>query len=177
MHAATQEMTSAHLTVYKPLIHYHWLSMNVLLLPLLSSLKGHVQYVHWIRVAANIHTYITTYIIHYHWLNMNVYISHKCDNLLLLLLSLLKGHVQYVHWTRVSANIHTYINTYMIHYHWLKMNVYISHKCDNLLLLLLSLLKGHVQYVHWTRVAANIHTYISTYMIHYHWLKMNVYIA
>ena len=136
-----------------------------------------MQHVHWIRVATNIHTYINTYMIHYHWLNMNVYISHKCDNLLLLLLSLLKGHVQYVHWTRVAANIHTYINTYMIHYHWLNMNVYISHKCDNLLLLLLSLLKGHVQYVHWTRVAANIHTYINTYMIHYHWLNMNVYIA
>ena len=38
-------------------------------------LKGHVQYVHWIRVAANIHTYIISYIIHYHWLNMNVYIA------------------------------------------------------------------------------------------------------
>ena len=53
-----------------------------------------------------------------------MYISHKCDNLLLLLLSLLKGHVQYVHWTRVATNIHTYINTYMIHYHWPNMNVY-----------------------------------------------------
>ena len=107
---------------------------------LLSSLKGHEQYEHWIRVATNIHTHITTYMIHYHWLNMNVYISHKCDNLLLLLLlSLLKGHVQYVHWTRVAANIHTHITTYMIHYHWLNMNVHISHKRDNLLLLFIIL--------------------------------------
>ena len=29
VHAATQETTSAHLTVHKPLIHYHWLNMNV----------------------------------------------------------------------------------------------------------------------------------------------------
>ena len=70
-----------------------------------------------------------------------------------------------------THNIHTYITTYMIHYHWLNMNVYISHKCDNLLL---SLLKGHVQYVHWTRVAANIHLHKYLYE---HWLNMNVYIA
>ena len=68
---------------------------------------------------------------------MNVYILHKCDNLLLLLLSLLKGqlfitiyypllkgHVQYVHRIRMVTNIHIYVITYMIHHHWPNMNVW-----------------------------------------------------